>query len=39
MREPINEVNKNAVSVVHTDSQYKGEAVVYVQQKCPWLYP
>ena len=39
MKEPINEVDKNVVSLVRTNSHCKGEVVVHVQQKSPWLYP
>ena len=38
MEEPINEVDKNAVSLVGTNSHCRGEVIVYVQQKSPWLY-
>ena len=38
MKEPINEVDKNAVALVRTNSQCEGE-VVHVQQKSPLLYP
>ena len=32
-------MNKNALSLVPTNSHYKGEVVVHVQQKFPLLYP
>ena len=39
VKEPTNEVNKNTVAVVHTNSHCKEEVVTLVQQKSPWLYP
>ena len=39
MKEPTNKVDKNDVSLVRTNSHCKGEVVVHVQQKSPWLYP
>ena len=39
MTDPIIEVNKNAVSLVRTNYRCKGEMVVHVKQKYPWLYP
>ena len=39
MKEPINEVDKNVVSFFCTNSYFRGEVVVYVQQKFSWLYP
>ena len=35
VKEPINEVDKNAGSLVRTSSHCKGEEVVLVQQKSP----
>ena len=35
VKEPINEVNKNAISVVRSDCHCKGEVVVLVRQKSP----
>ena len=35
VKEPINEVEKNAVSLVRTNSLCKGEVAVRVQQKSP----
>ena len=39
MKEPINKLDKNAVSLVHANSHCRGEVVVHVQQKSPCLYP
>ena len=39
MKEPTKELDKNAVSVVCSDSHVKEEVVVHVQQKSPRLYP
>ena len=33
MKEPINKLDKNAVSLIRTNSHYKGVVVVHVQQK------
>ena len=38
MKEPINKVEKNAVSLVHANSHCKEEVVLHVQQKSPLLY-
>ena len=38
VKEPTNEVDKNAVAVVRTKSHCKGEVVGHVQQKSPSLY-
>ena len=38
MKEPPNEVNKNAFSLVRTNSHCKGYVIVHVQQKSLWLY-
>ena len=38
-KEPINKVDKNAASLVRTNSHCKREAVAHVQQKFPLLYP
>ena len=35
VKEPINGVNKNAISVVRSDCHCKGEVVVLVRQKSP----
>ena len=35
VKEPTNEVNKNAVAVVRTNSRCKEEVVTLVQQKSP----
>ena len=35
VKEPINEVDKNAGFLVRTNSRCKGEEVVLVQQKSP----
>ena len=35
VKEPINKVDKNAFSLVHTNSHCNGEVVVHVQQKFP----
>ena len=37
--EPINKLDKNAVSLVRTNSHCKGEVVGDVQEKFPLLYP
>ena len=39
VKEPNNKVDKNALSLVPTNSHCKGEVVVHVQQKFPLLYP
>ena len=39
VKEPINRVDKNAVSLVCTNSHCRWEVVVHVQQKSSWLYP
>ena len=39
VKEPINKVNKNDVSLVRTNSHCNGEVAVLVQQKSPFLYP
>ena len=39
MKEPIKKVDKNAVSLVRTNSHCKGEVVVHIQQKFPLLHP
>ena len=39
MKEPINEVDQNAVSLVSANSHCRGEVLVHVQQKSQWLYP
>ena len=39
MKEPITEVDKNAVSLVRINSHCRGEMVSNVQRKSPWLYP
>ena len=39
MKEPIKKLDKNAVSLVCTNSDSKGEVVVRVQQKIPLLNP
>ena len=39
MKEPINKMDKNDVSLVCTNSHCKGKVVFYVQQKSRLLYP
>ena len=39
MKEPIKKVDKNAVSLVRTNSHCKEEVVVHIQQKFPLLHP
>ena len=39
VKEPINEVGKNAISLVLTNSHCGGAVFVHVEQKSPWLYP
>ena len=39
MKEPISKLDKSNVSLVRTNSHCKGELVVHIQQKSPWLYP
>ena len=39
LKEPTNELDKNAVAVVRTNSQCKGEVIGYLLQKYSCLYP
>ena len=39
VKEPNNKVGKNAIFLVRTNSHYKREVIVHVQQKFPLLYP
>ena len=39
MKEPIKKVDKNAVSLVRTNSHCKGEVVYHIQQKFLLLHP
>ena len=39
LKEPTNEVDKNVVAVVRTNSHCKGEVVGYLLQKYSCLYP